>query len=468
MLTAIFQNQAGFIVGGLAAVLIAAAAGYLLGRRITGRSWSCAAFAASVTAELALTLFLPNDGPAGSGGTGMCIINRNFTEPLGTEQGLLNVLLFLPIGFFGLLAFRALLPVLVGSLLLTIATELLQTLVPGVSRGCDSSDVQMNALGGIAGALVAWAVLHLTRHKKIKPAAYAGHAAVGGAIGLGCAAVVWMAWITPTAIDATSLQMTGSKEQTAADKIIHQAFGDHYSIANVQLQSGTQDIPDSLLIALDRGSAQVSWPDTSQLNVTFENSSVTTQNSFPIPGTTGKPHTGRDATAIAKRYAQQHYPDELRGAEVQVAPVGEKAELGWIVSWRRRSPAGVLMPMRLDVQINTAGRISQMLVNTTADPASLPANKIGKEAALRTALAHVGRPKGAQNIRPAESELLAVQRDGRWRTQWIVTFTADGPPVQFEPVYIDATTGDVVKRATQPQKIEQPADEEGTTTTEIN
>ncbi|MFG2227895.1 VanZ family protein [Streptomyces sp. NPDC048644] len=467
MFTAVFQGKASFIVFASAAVLILAAVGYVLGRRYVGRPWAVTAFAGAVTAELALTLFLPSGGPAGSGGTGVCVINRNFAEPFGTEQGLLNVLLFLPIGFFGVMAFRTLLPVLAGSVLLTIATELLQTLVPGISRGCDSSDVEMNTLGGVAGALIAWAILHFARRRMNAVKAHAGRTAVGAGIGLGCAAVVWLAWVTPTAVDATSLQFTGSREKAAAAKAIRQAFGDHYSIANVQLQSGTQDVPDSLLIALDHGSAQLSWPDATQLNATFEDSSVTTQDSFPLPGTHKKPANDHDALTLARRYAQQHYPSELRDAEPQVTAVGEKTELGWIVSWRRRSAAGVLMPMRLDVQVNTAGRISQILVNTTPDPTSLPEATVGKKAAQKTALEHVERLKGASGIHAADSELLAVQRDGRWRSQWITTFAADDPALQFESVYVDATTGKAVQRANQAQEIEPPSGE-GETVTETN
>lgn len=466
MLTAVFQGKASFIAFASIAVLLLATVGYVLGRRFSGRPWAVAAFVGAVSTELALTLFLPSGGPAGSGGTGACIINRNFAEPFATEQGLLNILLFLPIGFFGVMAFRTLLPVLAGSVLLTIATELLQTLVPGISRGCDSSDVEMNTLGAVVGLLLAWALLHLTGRHVNAPKAHAGPTTIGAGIGLGCAAVVWLAWITPTAVDATSLQFTGSKEKEAVTQAIRQAFGERYKIVNVQLSAGAEDVPDSLFITLDHGSAELSWPDAAQLNVTLEDSSITTENSFPIPGTRKKPAGEHDALALARRYAQEHYPRELHGAEPQVTAVGEKAELGWIASWRRRNTAGVLMPMRLDIQINTAGRISQMLINTTPDPTALPQATISEKAAQKTALAYAEHPKGPDGLHPVDSELLAVQRDGHWRTQWITTFAADDPTMQLEPVYVDASTGKVTQRATQNQELPPPsADGEAVTET---
>nr|WP_272921678.1 VanZ family protein [Streptomyces sp. SID8354] len=349
------------------AVLVVAAACFWPTHRAGRRPWAHAALGASVTAELALTLFLPS-GAATADGTHTCVINRNFAEPFATEQGLLNLLLFLPIGFFGLMALRSLLPVLAGSILLSLATELLQTLLPWVHRGCDSSDLEMNSLGGIAGALLAWALLRLRRRPVMPLERHARATALTSAVLLGVAGVAWALWITPTAVDATSLQLTGNKERQVAQKAIQQAFGDRYAISKVQLRPGVDDAPDNLLIALDNGSAELTWPDASQLNVSLESSSQTTSASFAVPGVAHAPAGGKDALPIARRYAEEHYPNELRDAEPQVYPIGERAELGWIVSWRRRKSNGVLMPMRLDVQTNTAGRVSQLLVRSADDP----------------------------------------------------------------------------------------------------
>ncbi|SHL83412.1 VanZ family protein [Streptomyces yunnanensis] len=460
MFSAIFKDQLSFLITAPLAVLVVAAVCFWLTHHVGRRPWAHAALGASVAAELALTLFLPS-GAAAADGTHSCVINRNVVEPFATEQGLLNLLLFLPIGFFGLMALRSLLPILAGSILLSLATELLQTLLPWVHRGCDSSDLEMNSLGGIAGALLAWALLRLRRRPVAPLNRHARATALTSAVLLGSAGIAWALWITPTAVDATSLQLTGDKEQQAAHKAIRQAFGDRYTISNVQLQPGVDDAPDNLLIALDSGSAELSWPDASQLNVSLESSSETTSASFSVAGVTRAPADEKDALSIAHRYAGEHYPSELRDAEPQVYPVGDRAELGWIVSWRRRNSSGVLMPMRLDVQINTAGRVSQLLVRSAEDPRNLPPVKVDKASAQRAALASMELPKGAHNVRATESELLAVQRDGEWRAQWMTAFEADDKNVMLEPVYVDANSGKVDPRASRKQKIDTPDSDEG-------
>lgn len=466
MFSAIFNDQAGFIATALTAAFLVAALCFWFAHRSGKRPWSHAAFGASIAAEVALTLFLPS-GAAVAEARHVCVINRNYAEPFATQQGLLNLLLFVPIGFFGLMALRSLLPVVAGTILLSLSTELLQTLVPGVNRGCDSSDLEMNALGGLVGIAIAWAALHLTKHPISPLRRHARPTAVGSAIVLVGAGIAAAVWITPVAVDATSLQFTGDEEKAAAQRAVRQAFGDHYKISNVQLQTGVDDNPDTLLIALDKGSAELSWPDASQLNVSLENSSQTTSASFPVPGTGQQKITGEDALPIAGRYAQEHYPHELRGAEPHVYPVGDRAELGWIVSWRRRNSAGVLMPVRLDVQINTAGRVSQLLVRSIDDPASLPKPTVDKKAAQSTALKALHQPTGHE-VRVAESELLAVQREGEWRSQWLTSFETDDKSVVIDPIYVDANTGKVDARASRKQKIDNPEGADGQVVTTQN
>ncbi|WP_407548677.1 VanZ family protein [Streptomyces sp. Pv4-95] len=459
MFSAIFQNKTGFIIFAALAVPAVAVLCFWLAQRAGRRPWSHAALGAAVTAEIALTLFLPSGGAAAEASR-VCVINRNYAEPFATQQGLLNLLLFAPIGFFGLMALRSLLPAVAGSILLSLATELLQTLVPGVSRGCDSSDLQMNALGGLLGIAVAWVVLRLAKRPAIPPRRHARATAIASAVVLVVAGIAAATWITPVAVDATSLQFTGEKEEASAQRAIRQAFGDRYEISNVQLQAGVDDSPDLLLIALDEGSAELTWPDASQLNVSLESSSQTTPSSFAIPGVTKRPAGKEDALPIARRYAQQHFPRELRGAEPRVYPVGDRAELGWIVSWRRRNGGGVLMPMRLDVQINTAGRVSQLLVRNDKDPHDLPALNVDKATAQRTALQALHQPKG-HKVRVADSELLAVQREGKWRAQWLTGFETDDPSVVLDPVYVDANTGKVDTRASRKEKIDNPEENGG-------
>ncbi len=57
-----------------------------------------------------------------------------------------------------------------------------------------------------------------------------------------------------------------------------------------------------------------------------------------------------------------------------------------MVGRRRENADGVLMPLRLDAQINTAGRISQLLTAGAEDPKELPKASVSKATAEATAL----------------------------------------------------------------------------------
>jgi hypothetical protein len=56
-------------------------------------------------------------------------------------------------------------------------------------------------------------------------------------------------------------------------------------------------------------------------------------------------------------------------------PVGEKASLGWMTNWRW-THNDVLMPRMLDVQIDKAGRVSQIDVTLGPTRADLPKPKL--------------------------------------------------------------------------------------------
>ncbi|THA26250.1 VanZ family protein [Streptomyces sp. RKND-216] len=448
MFSAIFKEQTAFIVVASLAVLLVAAAGYFLAHRHAERAWSWAILGAAVAAEVALTLFL--SGGRGNSSTGKCVVNHDFAEPFATTQGILNLALFVPIGIFGVLASRRLLPVLAGGIALTVATEFLQTLLPGVSRGCDSSDLQMNALGAVTGALATYGILRASG-RAVKPAgAAAKPTALGGLAVLLPAAVVWNLWITPVHVDATSLQGPDDAQRTAAEKAVSRAFDDHQEVVKIQFSPGVAGGPEALLIALESGSARLSWPDTSRFTATLEASNRTTNGSFPIEGAKRKPGNEQDAEEIARRYAERRYPWATPDAKVQVNPMGE---LGWIVSWRRLNSDGVLLPMRLDVQINTEGRVSQLLVNDIKDPKSLPAPTLSEKKASSIARKSVHVPKEIV-LTAQRCALRATKRNGNWRTDWVCPFQTNDPDFMVAPIHVDAVTGKAHK--TQgPQELQR-------------
>ncbi|MFD0562819.1 VanZ family protein [Kitasatospora saccharophila] len=109
----------------------------------------------SLAGELAATLT-----PTGSSsGSANCTIGSGVWVTVTGTQGLMNVALYVPLAFFGVLALRRPLTVLASCVVLSAATELCQTLL-GTGRACDSADFLDNALGAligtVAGVLGAW------------------------------------------------------------------------------------------------------------------------------------------------------------------------------------------------------------------------------------------------------------------------------------------------------------------------
>jgi hypothetical protein len=439
MLQAVFNGRGVFVLTALAVVIIAGLLGFLGARRYLKRPWSYAGFTAVLAAELSVTIFFPSPGHA----SGQCVLNRNYGESFATEQGLLNLAMFVPIGFFGVLAVRRVLPVFLGGALLSVATELCQALAPWVGRSCDSSDVQMNVLGAGLGTLAAWAAVRATRGEllpardALKPTAF-----VFGACFLVCA-MVWKMWITPLALDSTSLQIAGGDEKAQARQVLAAAFDDHFDIANVQLQSGQNGGSGTLMITLETGFAELSWPDKEQLTVSLESSSRPGPGSFPVAGVSSAPKNADDALRIAERYAKERFPWGLEDSHVKSFPVGDEAEFGWMVSWRSRID-GVLMPMRLDVQINRAGRVSQLLTRHAEGSVSLPPRRVDEKQAVTVA------SKYSRGAKTGKGNLLAIRREGEWRAQWAVPVYA-GDDVY--PVYVDAETGEVDERASPTQGL---------------
>ncbi|MBB1245845.1 VanZ family protein [Streptomyces durbertensis] len=471
MLSAIFQGQTAFIVLATLAVLAAASATFVFSRTTRGRRLAWAGLAASVTAELALTIFLPGEGGGGSS-TPVCVVNHDLVEPFATTQGLLNLLMFLPIGACAALALRSLVPAALGGALLSVATELTQAVAPFVHRGCDTSDLVMNSLGAALGALGGLAVLK-ARGLEVRPVH--AHARptflAAGALVLLAGALVGGRVLTLQHVDSSSLRFAGSDAEKAANAAIQEAFGDRYSISAVQVQAGIDGFEDRLLITLDEGTAELTWPTARQLSVSLENSSETTSTSFSIPGVTKKPTDEKDAVAIARIYVKAHYPWALRASGVSSYAVGEQAELGWVVSWQRRDRDGVRMPTRLDVQINTAGRVSQLLVDRSPDPQNMArpvlkerdAEKAGRKLLARDA------ELGSERLTLIQAELIAVRTarlpggEGKegYRPQWLLSFSTEQGEVLPERILVDAVTGKAVDRASAVDELEQSEGEMG-------
>ncbi|MEU6125984.1 VanZ family protein [Streptomyces sp. NPDC047123] len=398
------------------------------------------AFVACLVVILGVTLFLPGSGSASR----ECTLNHQLAEPFRTTQGLLNGLMTVPLGFLGLLASRRRLLTLAAVIAGPCLVELAQASVDAFSRLCDSSDAEMNILGGLVGMTLAW---FTARARGMELRSYADErtpalvAVALGVVGVGLA-VPGTAF---TAVDATSIQAGSGKQATAMRRALDEAFGAGYtSIAESKLQyapsmgaggRGTLHFSD------DKVDAEMAWPSKLSFTASLEYSDTPTDRSFPIDGKEHPRLTGAQAKKLATQYARAHYPWVRDATSVTATPVAD-GRLGWLVSWRTVEDR-ILMPAMLDVQINTVGRISQLHV--TRGPSHfdhLPPPKIDRSRAIETVRKSLPHP---ESLDFRANVLKATRRDGQWNPEYIVQTVVKGAvnaeDADSTDYYVDAHTG---------------------------
>ncbi|MFE7269999.1 VanZ family protein [Streptomyces sp. NPDC057623] len=446
MFAAAFDDHTWFLVGlTLAAAVAGLIASAVARRRRTAHAlwWSPLGFC--LTGVLGVTLALRTGEP----GRAECVISHQVTEPLHTTQGLWNLAMFVPLGLFGVLALRRPLPVLAGVLALPCLIELAQALSPFGGGLCDSADVAMNVGGGVLGVVGGVA---LTRGHVAWRSWAKRTLAVAGASGVAGLAVFQTA-ITPYSVDGSSVRGVHDDEREAAERAIRQAFGDRYRVDTVQASPGVDGYNGWLSIQMAGGyTGQLMWPGGRQLSVSLEDSSRPTEASFPVQGST-TPHDTQSAYRVAQTYMKTHYPWAEAASWHETVPVGAKAGFGWLTSWRFKE-RGVVMPRSLDVQINRAGRVSQLLVDFGPQHVKLPADLLPAKRAeeiVRRDEAENGVDPGALRI---QADVLKADRvkgwQGPWRVMWSVsvgdvrcTPDRDGDGCEPSQVMVDAGTGEI-------------------------
>uniref|UniRef100_A0AAU3I1C1 VanZ family protein n=1 Tax=Streptomyces sp. NBC_01393 TaxID=2903851 RepID=A0AAU3I1C1_9ACTN len=444
MFGAVFGDDMWFLAGlTVVAALVGLSAWALARRRQVPYSSWWLPLAFCLTGVLGVTLALRG----GEAGRAECVINHEVTEPLYTTQGLWNLAMFVPLGLFGVLALRRPLPVLVGVTALPCLIELAQALAPFVSGICDSADVEMNAGGGLLGVALG---IVLVRGRVAWKAWVRPSLIVVAVLGVTGVAVCQTA-ITLDHVDGSGVRDAHDTERKAAERAIHQAFGNYYRVGAVRVSPGIAGHNGWISIQMSDGfPAELMWPGARQLNVSFENSVHPTKESFPVAGF-GKPRDARSAYLVARAYMKAHYPWAEAASSHATRPVGSKAEFGWLSSWRFKEH-GVVMPRSLDVQINRAGRVSQMLVDFGPTHVSLPDRLISAKQAeeiVRKTQKKSGADVTALRIR---ADVLKVERakgwQGPWRAMWSVKTTdtqctpdEDGSGCEPFSTVVDAGTG---------------------------
>ncbi|GAA3305028.1 VanZ family protein [Streptomyces cinereospinus] len=463
MFTAIFQNHFGYLViCSLVAVALGGAA-WLLSHRLgnpNGMWWG--GLTATVTGVLGVTFM------GGGTATRQCVVNHDLMEPFRATQGLWNLAMTVPLGLFALLAVRRFPPVLIAVVTLPLAIEFAQASVNGLGRSCDSADAEMNILGGLAGLVIAAAVLARRGALDWRADAKASTVAavVIGVLGAGLARPL----IALTHVDGTTLVAADSGQRQAVEAKVEEAFGDHYELGHIYEQPCSEASCTTIifnLLSKDREHPQafspgsLSWPDEEHLNVLLVDSDRPSVMGYPVKGA-GKPSTQEEAYAIAQQYVRDHYPWAEDASARETYQVGEKAQLGWMTSyrWVRND---VLMPRMLDVQVSRAGQIAQVDVTlgpTRVDPPKARLDAEQAEAAVIDGLVAQAHANQNVNVDKAQMKaqyqveaftLKAVKRDGAWRSEWLVNVTmreetheADAEPTAGAEMWrVDAADGQV-------------------------
>ncbi|MEW1753018.1 VanZ family protein [Streptomyces angustmyceticus] len=413
MLEAVFKGHTAFIMSAIVLSLAFFGAVFFAAKKRTDRPFHLALWCTSMLSVSFLTLWTTG----GSQGSGRCVVNLKFLEPFGTEQGLLNCLMFAPVGFLGVLVTRRLFPAFAISMGLSVAIETAQGALPAIGRACDTSDLLANSVGGLLGALIAFLITRarpgeLTAWRLNAPRAIVTWVAFAVIIG-----VVWSTSIQSHAVKATeAVGSAGSDQRTAAIAAVREAFGNHYTVGNVQFSSSPDSGSGTIMASLPVGFVQVNWPKGNEITASLDMSDSGKSSGFPVPGSPAHIKKSTEAKKVATTYAEKHFPWALAGSTAEVSPVGDDAALGWMVSWRKRLH-GVLMPMRLDVQIDRAGHVSQLSTRKSPD-VDVPAIRVSKDNAIQRA------KHSAPGCRKAEvGELLAVPEKANWNAVWRILVT---------------------------------------------
>ncbi|MFG2400342.1 VanZ family protein [Streptomyces lydicus] len=231
MLEAVFKGHAAFTITAIAISIAFFIEVLLASKKRTDRPVSLALWCTSIVSVLFLTLWTNG----GTQGAGTCVVNMTLLEPFGTEQGLLNSLMFMPVGFMGVFVTRRMVPAFACGVALSALIETAQGALPAIGRACDTSDFVSNSAGSMLGALIAF-VLVRVRQSDLSPWRVRRSSAVTTCVAFTVLlGAVWITSIQPHSVKATeAVGSAASDQRSAVVKAVRQAFGDRYTVGNVQ------------------------------------------------------------------------------------------------------------------------------------------------------------------------------------------------------------------------------------------
>ncbi|MFF0298861.1 VanZ family protein [Kitasatospora sp. NPDC004614] len=420
MIRAIFNGNPGLLPAFLVTALLLGALSFFLGKARGLPRWSAVMGGVSLAGVLTATLYPTGGARAASQ---MCLYSRDFAAAFETQQGLMNVALFVPLAFFAAHATRRPVPVLAGCVGWSAVTETVQSLTPGIGRACDSGDLVANSAGALLGVALAVALRRAWPGRR--------EWSVGTVVLLVLVvpvAVVQRAAVTPTWNDAALSPAHDSDQLEAARRNAELLFGPGTAVISVKHSAAMGETPEQLYVTAGDGSFHLEWPSGRLVYGSL----------IPFAPATGG--SDEEARAAADAFAATWFPGVTSGANVDVYQANPSTARR-TVQYRRFRADGLLLPMRLDIDVDPGGRVAQVNSRIVADP-ELPAVTVTKDAAIA---AVTSRHSGAVK----DAFLLAARTRDSWRACWAVTVMVDpaGPGV---PYTVDALTGeDVVADASR-------------------
>lgn len=390
--------------------------------RAKGRSVSLSLlFTAALAGVLTVTL-TPGDG--GSGQVGICDVGLPLKDALASESARLNVLLFMPASFLSVLLFRRPILALSGSLILTCGIELLQSWTD-LGRSCSYDDVKANALGGFLGVLLGTIALWFWKRRSPFTRTDALWGVCAGVSGSLILAASFTFAIKPVHSEEKSKHRREAlKDDLAQDAWLQQTVNDLFGKGTAITQSASLKMKNGhwrLEAETAKGDLVAKWPDRKLVRFALKSRA-----------SGGSALSEAEIQRIGDQFARKWFADEVAGAKATHRVVG--GDQGIHILVYRRYVGGVMMPMRLDLTVSPAGRITAMAANSTQDP-KLPkvvvTRSSAKEIAARTA-------EGATAV---PVKLLAQRVNNAWRPVWMVSIMRGAKQTPESTVFIDAAIG---------------------------
>ncbi|MEV6949704.1 VanZ family protein [Streptomyces sp. NPDC051172] len=371
--------------------------------------------AASVAGICAVTLVPTDGGPVGQGA--ICDLSSPFPQMFQSSSALLNVALFAPAPFFAVLIFRRPLTIAAVTVISSGVIELVQA-EGEMGRSCSATDLAANATGTLLGVLGAAAWLRFRGQGQWpgkKDILWGTGLAAVGSLAL---VSVFNSSVNPYVpvserhdVQAEARALEGSDAWiTGAARYV---FGKKANIG--QTVSVKRDGHLLVTASTDLGDISGWWPDKKLELAAFKDNKAE-------EGSLNQ----KQAESVGTRFAERWFPDEIRGAHRKVRVSGSSNTAVYILIYRRYK-AGLMMPMRLDITVTSAGRIMNFTARAIADP-QLPKTAVSESKAAQLADRYSGRTtQGAV--------LLAQKVRGQgWRPVWMMG-------IETSDVFIDAVTG---------------------------